>query len=69
MIQFARLKATNEITRYGKRTNFNELPRPYKLLQGAPTKSVKGREKIDKTCLPPVGLLCIYKVLKEGKPP
>ena len=52
MIQFARLKAINEITRYGKRTNFKELPRPYKLLQGAPTKSVKGREKIDKTCLP-----------------
>ena len=69
MIQFARLQAINEITRDEKRTNLKELPRPHKLPQGAPAKSVKGRVKIGKTCLPPVGPLCLYKVLKEGQPP
>jgi len=69
IIQFARLQATNENTRDGKRTNFKELPRHYKLPQGAPTKSIKGRVKIGKTCLALVGPLCIWKVVKEGQPP
>ena len=67
MIQFSKLQATNENTRDGKRTNFfKELPRPRKLLQGAPAKSVEDRVKIGKTCLPPICPPCIYKILKEG---
>ena len=66
--QFARLQATNENTRDGKRTNFKELPRSHKLPQGAPTKSIKGKVKIGKTCLPLVGPPYIYKVVKEGQP-
>ena len=69
MIQFTRLQATNENTRDGKRTNLKKLPRPHKMPQGAPTKSVEDRVKIGKTCLPPVGPLCICKVLKKGQPP
>ena len=66
--QFARLQAINENTRDGKRTNFKELPRPHKLPQGAPAKSIKGKVKIGKTCLPSVGPPYIYKVVKEGQP-
>ena len=69
IIQFVRLQATNENARNGKKTNLKELPRPHKLPQGALTKSVEGRVKIDKTCLPPVGPPCICKVSKEGQPP
>jgi len=68
MIQFARLQTTIENSRNGKRTNFKELPRPHKLLQGAPAKSVKDRVKIGKTCLPLVSPPCLYKVLKEDLP-
>ena len=69
MIQFARLQATNGNTRNGKRTNLEELPRPHKLPQSAPVKSVEGGVKINKTCLPPIGLPCLSKVLKEDQPP
>lgn len=66
IIQFSRLQATNENARNGKRTNLKELLRPYTLSQSTLAKSVKGGVKISKTCLPPVGLLCLSKVLKEG---
>ena len=69
IVQFARLQATNGNTRIEEKTNLKELPRPHKLPQGAPAKNVEGRVKIGKTCLPPVGPLCLYKVLKEGQPP
>ena len=65
----ARLQATNENKRDGNRTNLKELPRPHKLLQGAPAKSVVARVKIGKTCLPPIGPPCIYKVFKKSQPP
>ena len=66
MIQFTRLQVTNENIRNGKKTNLKELPKPYKLSQGALTKSVKVTVKIGKTFLPPVSSPCIHKVLKEG---
>ena len=69
MIQFARLQATNENTRDGKRANLKDLLRPHKLPQGAPAKSVKARVKIGKKCPPLVGPSCIRKVFKEGQPP
>ena len=69
IIQFVRLQATNENARNEKRTNLEELPRPHKLPQSAPVKSVEGGVKINKTCLPPIGLPCLSKVLKEDQPP
>jgi len=69
IIQFARLQATNENARNGKRTNLKKLPRPYKLPQDTPAESVEGGVKIGQTCLPPVGPLCLSKVLKDGQPP
>ena len=68
-IQFTRLRATNEDVRNGKRTNLKKLPRPHKLPQGASTESVEGGVKIGETCLPPIGRLCISKVLEKGQPP
>ena len=67
--QFARLQATIESKKNEKITNLVELPRPHKLSQGAPTKSIKSGIEIGKTCLPLVGPLCLPKVLKEGQPP
>ena len=69
IVQFARLQATNENTRDGKRTNIKELPRPHKLLQGALATTIKDRVEIGKICLPLVGPPCIYKIFKEGQPP
>ena len=66
IIQFARLQATSENARNGKRTNLKELPRLHKLLQGEPVESVDGGEKIGKICLPLVGPPCLSKVLKKG---
>ena len=43
IIQFARLQATNENARNGKRTNLKELPRPQKLSQGTQVESVEYR--------------------------
>ena len=62
-IQFARLQATSK---NAKITNLKELPKPHNLPQGVPAKSVKGGVKISKTCLPPVGLPCLPKILEEG---
>ena len=65
-IQFARLQATSESARKGKRSNLKELPRPHKLPQSAPVKSVVGGVKISKTCLPLVGPPYLSKVLEES---
>ena len=51
IVQFARLQATSESVKNEKRTNLMELPRPHKLPQSAPAKSVKCGVKICKTCL------------------
>lgn len=64
MIQFARLQATNENAKNGKTSDLKELSRPHKLLQGALAKSVKGGVKVNETCLPSIGPLCLSKVLK-----
>ena len=69
MIQFAKLQIIKENARNRKRTNLKELPRPHKLPQGALAESVEGGVKIGKTCLLPVGPLCLSKVLKESQPP
>ena len=61
IVQFARLQATNECVKDEKRT-----VRPHKLPQSAPVESVEGGVKISKTCLPPIGPLCLPKVLEEG---
>ena len=66
MIQFSRLQATSESVKSEKRINLKELPRPHKLPQSAPTKSVEGGVKISKTCLPSVIPLCLPKMLEEG---
>ena len=66
IVQFARLQATNESVKNEKRTDLKKLPRPHKLLQSASTESVEGGVKISKTCLPPVDLSCLPKVLEEG---
>ena len=68
-IQFARLQATNEDARNGKRTNLKKLPRSHKLPQGASTENVKGGVKIGEACLPLIGPQCISKVLENGQPP
>ena len=62
-IRFARLQATSK---NAKITNLKELPKPHNLPQGVPAKSVEGGVKISKTCLPPVGLPCLPKILEEG---
>ena len=41
-----------------KKNNLKELPRPHKMPQHAPAKSVEGGEKVGKTCLRLVGPLC-----------
>ena len=69
IIQFARLQATNENARNGKRTNLKKLPRPYKLPQDTLAESAKVGVKIGQTCLPPICPLCLPKVLKDGEPP
>ena len=68
-IQFAKLQATSENAKNEKITNLKELPRPYKLSQGASAERIKSGVEIGKTYLPPVGPLCLSKVLKEGQPP
>ena len=65
-IQFARLQATNESARKGKRSNLKELPRPHTLPQSALVESVVGGVKISKTCLPLVGPPYLSKVLEES---
>ena len=67
--QLARLQATSESAKNEKITNLKELPRPYKLSQGASAERIKSGVEIGKTYLPPVGPLCLSKVLKEGQPP
>ena len=57
--QFARLKATSEKVKSGKRIDLKDLPMPHKLLQSAPVESVEGGVKISKTCLPLVGPSCL----------
>ena len=69
IIQFARLQATNENARNGKRTNLKEIPRPHKLSQNALDESVESGVKIGKTGLPPISPLCLSKVLKDCQPP
>ena len=65
-IQFARLQATSGSVKSKKRTDLKELPRPHKLPQGASVDSVEHGVKISKTCLPPVGSLCLPTVLEKG---
>jgi len=57
---------TNKKEKNKKRINLKELPRPRKLPQSAPAKSVEGGVKISKTCLPLVGPPYLSKVLEEG---
>ena len=65
-VQFARLQVTSENVNSEKRTNLKELPRPHKLPQGASVDSVEVGVKISKTCLPPVGPLCLPTILEKG---
>ena len=61
-----KLQATSECAKNERGTDLKELPWPHKLPQSASTKSVKGGEKISKTCLLLVGIPCLPKVLEEG---
>ena len=65
IVQFARLQATSGSIKSKKRTGLKELPRPHKLPQSALVESVEGGVKISKTCLPPIGPLCLPKILEE----
>ena len=65
-VQFARLQATSESAKNERGIDLKELPRPQKLPQSALAKSVKGEVKISKACLPPIGPLCLPKVLEGG---
>ena len=66
IVQFARLRATDESVKKEKRIDLKELPKPHMLPQSAPVESVEGGVKIGKTCLPRVGPPCLPKVLEEG---